>query len=341
MTTLITPVFMFDYATPAEFDDYRCVVNSAGTQVIFERKIHDSTTKKWSSFRLYLLTLGGEPPAPLFKEAIARGTDRPDWFWGDGGTVAFDYAPKTGSKAICVGTAESNGEGSNPLGEVTSHMAYPTWFPGGASLAVMDSTNEAAPSLAIIDSSTGNCTTPDVQGSSMWSGMPSVNQTNPSLIAFAGQPQAWGDSYHQDKNYIWVVDTSVSPPAPVPLEAGASNQTGSFDKAFQGRAPWWSPDGAWVVFESNRASPPSSSNKKGKKGKYAIFLYKYGGPGPAIQITAPSYNCNHAKWFPNGFNGAPGPFKLIVAAWQNGGATPPLGPYGLASLDLTPLGITF
>ncbi|MGC9958370.1 hypothetical protein [Roseiarcus sp.] len=148
----------------------------------------------------------------------------------------------------------------------------------------MNSTNKVAPTLAIFDSSTKKTTATDVQGSSLWSGMPSVNQTNPFLIAFAGQPQAWG-AYDQDKNYIWVVDTSVSPPAPVPLEAGASNQTGSFDGAFQGRAQWWSPDGAWVVFESNRASRPNSSNKNGK---YAIFLYKYGAPGPAIQITAPS-----------------------------------------------------
>jgi hypothetical protein len=337
MTTLITPNFLVDYTTPPVFDDYRCVVNAAGAQVIFERADYNSTTKKSGSFRLYLLTRGGDPAAPLFQEAIADGTNRPDWFWGNAGTVTFDYVPKTGSKAICVGTAESNGNGSKLFGSATSHRSYPTWFPDGVRLAVMNSTNKVAPTLAIFDSSTKKTTATDVQGSSLWSGMPSVNQTNPFLIAFAGQPLAWG-AYDQDKNYIWVVDTSVSPPAPVPLEAGASNQTGSFDGAFQGRAPWWSPDGAWVVFESNRASPPSSSNKNGK---YAIFLYKYGAPGPAIQITAPSYNCNHAKWFPNGFNGAPGPFELIVAAWQNGGATPPSGPYGLASLDLTPLNITF
>jgi hypothetical protein len=62
---------------------------------------------------------------------------------------------------------------------------------------------------------------------------------------------------------------------------------------------------------------------------------------PAFAITEWTYNCNHAKWFPNGFSGAPGSFQLIVAAWQNGGTTPPSGPYGLSVLDLTPLGITF
>ena len=36
-----------------------------------------------------------------------------------------------------------------------------------------------------------------------------------------------------------------------------------------------------------------------------------------------------------------GPFQLIVAAWQNGAATSPSGPYGLSVLDLTPLGLMF
>jgi hypothetical protein len=331
MTTLITPAFLFDYATPAEFDDYRCVVNAAGTQVIFERAPYDPTTKEPGPSELYLLTIGGDSPAPLFQPSIAPETNRPDWFWGSKGTVAFGYIPASGDTANQVGTAESTGSGSKPLGPLTIHRVYPTWFPDGDLLAVMNSTNKAAPSLEILHSSNGKHKRGDVQGSSLWSGMPSVNQTNSSLIAFAGQPKAWGGAYDQDKNYIWVVDTSKSPLSPVPLEAGAVGNTNSFDAAFQGRAPWWSPDGAWVVFESNRAG-----------GGYAIYLYEYDTSGPAIQITPASYNCNHAKWFPNGFaNGPAGNFQLIVAAWQNGGATRPKGPYGLASLDLTPLNITF
>ena len=88
--------------------------------------------------------------------------------------------------------------------------------------------------------------------------------------------------------------------APVPLETGA--RTDPYDPRFQGRAPWWSPDGKWVVFESNR--PPQPLAEVGA-GLYAIFLYEYGGSNPAIQITEIVYNCNHAKWFPNGFPGRP------------------------------------
>jgi hypothetical protein len=87
MTTLITPKFLVDYTTPPVFNDDRCVVNAAGAQVIFERADYNSTTKKSGSVRLYLLTLGGDPAAPLFQKAIADGTNRPDWFWGNAGTV--------------------------------------------------------------------------------------------------------------------------------------------------------------------------------------------------------------------------------------------------------------
>jgi len=57
-----------------------------------------------------------------------------------------------------------------------------------------------------------------------------------------------------------------------------------------------------VVFESNR---PSQYEANGLyaiylNGLYAIYLYEYLGPGPAMQVTSTIYNCNHAKWFPNG-----------------------------------------
>ena len=163
--------------------------------------------------------------------------------------------------------------------------------------------------------------------------MPSVNPVSPNLIAFAGQVVS-GPTYDQDKNYIYVMDTSSSD-GPVPLESGAPG-SGAFDPNYQGRAPWWSPDGKWVVFESNRPSQYEANSL------YAIYLYEYLGSGPAMQITSTIYNCNHAKWFPNGFPGGPsGSFQLIVASWLGSTSNPPTGPYGLSSLDLTPLGVTF
>jgi hypothetical protein len=194
--------------------------------------------------------------------------------------------------------------------------------------------NYPLPNTTTIDRSNGVIIAAVLEGTNLYGGMPSVNPMWPNLIAFAGQPI--GSPYDQDMNYIWVKDTSSSEPA-TPLEYNAP-ATGDYCPAFQGRAPWWSPDGKWVVFESNRGCQPSTTYPDGM---YVIYLYEYGVTNPAFAITEWTYNCNHAKWFPNGFSGAPGSFQLIVAAWQNGGTTPPSGPYGLSVLDLTPLGITF
>jgi hypothetical protein len=112
-----------------------------------------------------------------------------------------------------------------------------------------------------------------------------------------------------------------------------------FARRFRVARPGGRPTAKWVVFESNRGCVPSHPRPNGM---YAIYLYEYGVQTPAFAITDWPYNCNHAKWFPNGFpKGPAGPFQLIVAAWQNGGSKMPSGPYGLSVLDLTPLGITF
>jgi hypothetical protein len=87
------------------------------------------------------------------------------------------------------------------------------------------------------------------------------------------------------------------------------------------------------VFESNRPGivPPPLGTPTGL---YSIYLYQVGGPDPAIQITDPNYNCNHAKWYPNGFS-TPGDVKQVTATVN------PHAPYGLASLNLSSLGLNF
>ena len=68
---------------------------------------------------------------------------------------------------------------------------------------------------------------------------------------------------------------------------------------------------------------------------YAIYLFDYStADATAVQLTDPMYNMNHAKWYPNGFNGVAGDQTLVVAAYQTaaGVAAPP---YGIASLDVS------
>jgi Tol biopolymer transport system component len=53
-----------------------------------------------------------------------------------------------------------------------------------------------------------------------------------------------------------------------------------FLQQFQARAGWWSPDGKWFAFESNR----SCNNIDGVT--YAIFIQDADGAKPATQVTS-------------------------------------------------------
>jgi hypothetical protein len=326
---LITPRFLFDYTDPSAVSDYRSVVNSDGTAVIFERNLPNPGGGLGPSQLFILdLTQPGAAPTPFFGDDWpVGGASRPDWSWPTN-KVAFNYGPST-----AVGVVAAPGAEPDFFGAATAGMDYPTWFPDGTTLATECNPGSPSPNTTTISAADGGIIAKSLGGSNIWGGMPSVSPVNPNLIAFAGQAVS-GSKYNQDLNYIYVLDLASGGP-PVPLEAGAATQTG-FDPDYQGRAPWWSPDGKWVVFESNRPSQNEAD------GLYAIYLYEYGVSTAAMQITSTIYNCNHAKWYPTGFPGGPaGAFQLTVAAWRNATASPPNGPYGLAVLDLTPLGIAF
>lgn len=327
--TLITPKFVFGYPLSPNVSDYRCVVNADATAVIVERTVLNA--EGHGTPELYIVDLASRTATPFLKvvnDIPIGNTTRPDWCWRTG-QVAFNY-----TKSPRVGVVDATGVDPRVFPN-TANMDYPTWFPDGETLATESGQGSPNPNTTTLDPKTGAIIAQALEGTNLYGGMPSVNPAYPNLIAFAGQPV--GSPYDQDMNYIWVKDLSSPVPA-VPLEYNAP-ATGDFCPAFQGRAPWWSPDGKWVVFESNRGCVPSPTRPNGM---YAIYLYEYGVPTPAFAITDWAYNCNHAKWFPNGFpKGPAGPFQLIVAAWQNGGTKMPSGPYGLSVLDLTPLGITF
>ena len=330
-TLVIAPNFLLPYSRPAQFSDYRCVVNVAGTAVIFERTTLESAGGTGNpQLQLLDLTTSGSGPQPFLSNPSFAISNRPDWSWTTG-NVAFNY-----DDPVMVAVVGSSGVYATQFGAQTERMNYPTWFPDGAILAVEACPGNPKPNTTIINGANGNVQQRTVAGPYFWGSMPSVNPVNPNLIAFAGSHVQEGQTYDEDLNFIWVVDISNSVP-PVPLEAQAP-RTG-YDPNFQGRAPWWSPSGKWVVFESNRLIQPT---QPGDPGMYAIFLCEHGRSNPAIQVTDPMYDCNHAKWFPKGFHGHPrGAFKLIVAAYQPNPPGEPAWPYGLASLDLTPLGIPF
>jgi Tol biopolymer transport system component len=295
----VTPVFLMTYPTKGtKVNDYRPVLNYNASKVIFERTIGSAT-------KLYSLDLTNPTATPTLEfPALKAESFRPDWSWVSHQVVFMN------SNGIYVST-----DPTKPIANTTK-MTYPTWYPDGATLAVYN--NRAHhPALPIPRTSkmelSGTVLEPVLANDTTWAGFPSVNQTNPNLIAFAGQVVKHGTTYNQDKNYIWLTDASTNPPTVRTLDPGIP--TNPFDPKYQGRASWYSPNGDWIAFESNR---PNSSNL------YSIYIQKADGSSPAVQVTDPRWNANHAKWYPNGT-------QLVVAVLQEFGAKD----RGIASLDVS------
>jgi Tol biopolymer transport system component len=155
--------------------------------------------------------------------------------------------------------------------ELSQNVMYPSWYPDGNALVVVDYQARGAPAvLKRIELETltvQDLTNPD----EIIAGKPSVSPDGRS-IAFAGRRP--GTPGGQASNRIWV------------LEEGHLREL----DAEQGRTPAWSPDGGWVAFESNRGSP---------NGHYALFVVPAQG-GVAVQLTSFEVNANHPAWSPDG-----------------------------------------
>jgi hypothetical protein len=293
------PVFLMTY--PVAASDYRPVVNSTATGLIFERTIKGLR-------QLYRLDLTSPTATPsLLIPDWPEESARPDWSWQTGQIV---YMNNNGIYLY-----------SNPKTVLpnTNKMSYPTWYPDGATLAVYNN-RVHAPALPIPRTSTidltGKVLDPLLGNKKTWAGFPSVNQVSPNLIAFAGQPvQPAPVTYNQNKNYIWLLDTSTTPHTVKTLSPNAPK---TFNPNFQGRAPWYSPDGKWIAFESNRFNA---------SGLYSIFIQIADGSKPAVRVTDPGWNANHTKWYPDGKH-------LVVTVLQKKGAAPNSN-RGIASLDVT------
>ncbi|HEY4640169.1 MAG TPA: hypothetical protein VII75_02410 [Thermoanaerobaculia bacterium] len=258
---------------------YRPVFSPDGSSVVFEH-----TPLHTTSSTLYICATSvfgargdGSAATPFLKDAPAGVQSRPDWSLANG-EVAFqiDSALHTCDQSGGSIAAVKNGAG----------LAYPAWYPKAAALmAIIDGEH----ALTKLDFS-GNRS--PITPSGWYAGMGTVNQATPSQIAFAGQINN-GLPYDQNDNQIWLYDGSGDPT--------------QFDDQ-QGRAPWYSPDGTQLVFESNRG------------GNYQIWLSANGGDPDAI--TDPAWGAQHAKFSPDG--------KTIVFA----GIPPGLQRMGLGILTV-------
>jgi hypothetical protein len=263
------------------------------------------------------------------------GSTRADWCWKrskvrppEVGPVAF-----SNTKGIWLATANGLREVTPKLLQDTEGMAYPSWYPECHSIAV----DVASENSQVIGSRftakidvRGKVVTYPLADHSVWAGFPSVNQANPKLVSFAGQTNGeksgFANYYNQDLNYIWVTDRSnPNHPKVKPLEQQAKPNFGFVSK-FQARAGWWSPDGKWFAFESNR----NCNNANGLV--YAIFIVDSSGKSPPMQVSdCKKWNVQHPKWYPAGANGVSTRLIAAVAvANQNG-----TGPFHVATFDVT------
>jgi hypothetical protein len=299
-----------------DVNDYRSVVNAEGTKVIFER----NPVSNPQDVQLYVLDLSTQDVYPLTDNFPST---RPDWCWRTSGGE-FTSGPIAFSNTdgiYRVDASPTPSPSATPaFVQGTTGMAYPSWYPDCQHLAVVADGHVNAE----IDAFTGEVIVPRLANDLVWAGFPSVNQVNPNLVVFAGQWKGDSNYYNEDLNYSWVTERTPGKPKVAPLDRHAPRGSG-FLQRFQARAGWWSPDGNWVVFESNRICDNISG------ATYALFIQDGRGLRSPMQVTDCSLNVQHAKWFPPRNDGK----VFLIAAVQETMQGTPTGPYRLASFDVT------
>lgn len=259
-------------ATQDDGTDYWPVFAPDGKSVLFTHGPQEKSVLLRYSLSTEEVTLFITSPPP----GLTIQT-RPDWSRSSPYSVAF-----VGNG---IWLADQDG-GNCHLLPGTERMTYPSWFPGGRSLAVMDTSKPSTMKISLEGTTLGPLSPKD-----LFTGMPSVNQWNPFRIVFPGQPAE--GVYNQNHNRIWISD-----------DDGTTARR--LDVA-QGRAPWWSPDGSLIAFESDRSGEG-----------YAIYVATPDG-AVVVRLTDPAIGAQHPKWSPDSkqivFAGHPipeSPFKIGI-----------------------------
>jgi Tol biopolymer transport system component len=186
--------------------------------------------------------------------------------------IAFTGTSPDGKNTVWVINADGTQPHQLAFAGLSDQVYYPSWYPDGSSLAVMDAGNEVIKRIDRVRLTA----VPVTDHEQVLAGMPSVSPDGKS-IAFAGQANK-RQTYDQNNNSIWVIgDSGIARP----VEAIPR----------QGRTPSWSPDGQSLAFESNRDSSSSQL--------YAVFIINRDGTG-LRQVTPYELNANHPVFSPDG-----------------------------------------
>jgi Tol biopolymer transport system component len=243
--------------------DYWPCFSPDGKTVVFSRTIDGG--KSWTLMRI--AASGGEA-VPFFSQPLSVSATRADW--GLNGKVAFTGTGLDGSSGVWIADGDGKNAHAVAITGASNQLVYPSWYPDGKSLAVMDG---GALTTMRVDASGGPATALTDRAQVM-TGMPSVSPDG-SAVVFAGQKNA-GQPYNQEENVIWVRTAGGAMPVENP--------------PLQGRAPVWSPDGKRIAFESDRGSPDAH---------YAIFIVNRDGSG-LVQVTDYALDATHPVWSRDG-----------------------------------------
>jgi Tol biopolymer transport system component len=260
-------------------------------------------------------------PDPFYVNPQLQAT-RPDWSWTRN---SFEIAFSGNSNELWLLDAKTKKallvDCTAP--DVLETLSYPSWTKDGKEIVLTNYATDPK-KQRLLRTSTIPETPPDpfsvqctneTNPDEVWPGMSSVSPSSPDLVAFAGQTPNLINTYDQNWNQIWVKNGSDS----------ATQINGIL-----GRAPWWSPTGNRIAYESI-LTPTDGYNAF-----YRIWVMQY--PPPAVapptvlqpggQLVTPSnLAVQHAKWSPDG--------KKIVFAYTIPWARPVDGnaPQGIAIVD--------
>lgn len=249
------------------FSDYRPVFSPDGGSLLYEHSGEGKTV-------FFLYELGAERPGPFIPSPPSDLPAQTRADWAADGTVSFTGDESGNNGYIWLCDAFGGNVTRLPL---TYGMCYSAWYAGSQWMVVMNS-NGNQPYACVIDRS-GATVLPRRSPIGLFSGMPSISRQLPERLAIAASPALV--PYNQDNNQIYV---SLDPARAFIID----------DRPMQGRAPWWSPDGQYLAFESNRSGIG-----------YALYVARIGRDGAAsriVQLTDPEqvFNAQHAKFSPDG-----------------------------------------
>lgn len=221
---------------------------------------------------LYVVGSDGGEPKPLFVGTRDFHPSRADWSWSRE-TIAFGGAGGGRSTIWLIDSDGSNLRELPGMGAL-QQSTYPSWYESRRWIVTLDAADPQHLALwrLTVDGSEDpvQLTTTD----DFCAGRPSVAPGGKDApVAMA----ATRGAFNQQNNQIWI----ARPPDLHPRQ---------FDPQ-QGRSPNWSPDGKWILFESNRLTG----------GHYQIFVAPAPGadgvpPMEPVALTDPAWPAQHAEW---------------------------------------------